>query len=183
MQRIMLMFAILGGFLVVSLVPVSTFYAAAQSYDMPAWIKTTSKWVAEGKISESDYIEEIQYVLQHGWLRLEPKEEAGNPPGRLTPSLETIQAGQPKNCQDVNFPKVDWSNCNFSGAPLSNADLHDANLVGINLSGADLEKAYLLNTHLENSNLNYADMLNADMPYAHLQNASLVGVLGQFLDL
>jgi hypothetical protein len=54
------------GFLVVSLVPISTFYAAAQSYDVPAWIKTTSKWAADGAIPKSDYVEEIQYVIQHG---------------------------------------------------------------------------------------------------------------------
>jgi len=100
------------------------------------------KW-AQGKISDSDYFAGIRYLIQHGFL--ERATQAQTAPV----SSNIIQ--QPKNCQDRNFPKVDWHGCNFSGAQLSHIEISNSNLEGVNLSYANLYKAYAVNAALKHA--------------------------------
>ncbi len=65
-----------------------------------------------------------------------------------TQSNKTISASNiishSKNCNDQNFPMVNWNGCDYSGAYLSHADLSDAELEGTDLSHSDLMKANIL---------------------------------------
>jgi hypothetical protein len=169
-------------------IPTSSHFVSAQEeeenehYNPPTWLQNTANWAAKGQISESTFIAAYRYAIQHGWLQLEPKEEEEGYIITMTPNSQVIQSGQPKNCQDMSFPRVDWSGCNFSGINLSHADLHDSNLTGINLSGADLQNAGLgsvifKNANLAFANLSHADLGNADLIGANLTNADLTGAV------
>ena len=62
--------------------------------------------------------QESNYLIQHGIMQLEPKID----PPIIKPTLDIPD----KNCEDRTFPKVNWANCNFSGADLSEALLKGA---------------------------------------------------------
>ena len=40
------------------------------SYEIPNWIKTNAGWWAEGQISDSDYVEGIQWLIKNGIIRI-----------------------------------------------------------------------------------------------------------------
>lgn len=40
--------------------------ASGQSYNIPSWIKNNAKWWSEGTISESDYVQGLQYLISQG---------------------------------------------------------------------------------------------------------------------
>lgn len=40
------------------------------SYEIPSWIKTNAGWWAEGQISDSDYVEGIQWLIENGVIRI-----------------------------------------------------------------------------------------------------------------
>lgn len=47
----------------------SSFILFADSASIPTWIKNNAKWWSEGKISESEYILALQYLVNQGILR------------------------------------------------------------------------------------------------------------------
>ncbi len=43
---------------------------AESSYNIPLWVKNNAKWWAEGKISDEEYINALQYLIDEGILKL-----------------------------------------------------------------------------------------------------------------
>ncbi len=41
------------------------------SYEIPSWIKTNAGWWSDGLISDSDYVEGIQWLIENGIIRIE----------------------------------------------------------------------------------------------------------------
>ena len=52
----------------ISLIGIIGFSITASAADsaIPDWIKNNAKWWSEGSISEADYIESLEYLIQHG---------------------------------------------------------------------------------------------------------------------
>jgi len=44
--------------------------ASAQSSDVPDWVKNNAKWWAEGKISEQEFINSIQFLIEQGIINV-----------------------------------------------------------------------------------------------------------------
>ena len=44
--------------------------ASASDSSIPEWIKNNAKWWAEGSISETDYIQSLEYLIQNGIIDL-----------------------------------------------------------------------------------------------------------------
>jgi len=49
--------------------------AIAQSSDVPDWVKNNAQWWAEGKISEQEYLNAIQFLVDEGIIKLKSSEE------------------------------------------------------------------------------------------------------------
>ena len=49
--------------------------ATAQSSDVPDWVKNNAQWWAEGKISEQEYLNAIQFLVDEGIIKLKSSEE------------------------------------------------------------------------------------------------------------
>ena len=162
-----------------------TVYARDENYNIPAWIKNNAKWWADGKISDSEYLEGIKYLIQHKIIQLSSKQNllTTNSSSISSMAKPPLSSAPAKNCLDRTFPKVDWSNCDFSGANLKKADLAMSNLRGINFSNANLEKAYLFKTNLRGANLQNAILINTQFADSDLSNTNLTGVDGRFVNL
>jgi plastocyanin len=65
----------MNGFLVLVVVfgVVSLMLGAAQAQSVPEWIKNTAKWYGEGKISETEFLNAIKYLVDNKIIVLEPK--------------------------------------------------------------------------------------------------------------
>jgi len=44
--------------------------ASAQTTTIPSWVKNTAKWWGEGQISDSDYIQSLQWLIDNGILNI-----------------------------------------------------------------------------------------------------------------
>ena len=168
---------------VITLSAISRNSAYADNSTSISWLKDNAKLWVEGKISDGQYLQGISLFVQNRFLSSWMPQENST---IVKPSQNMTQSSLPyqksKNCNDQNFPLVDWHGCDHSNAYLSHADLNNANLQGVNLSHANLLKAYLTEAHLNNANLNYAEMTNIDLPESDLSGASLVGVDAPFVD-
>ena len=147
-----------------------------EDYGIPSWLLHLEQWDSQGKISNSEYIQAVEYALKQGLLQRQTAEELTEV---VTPSSTPDKDDK---CWDRNFPNVDWHGCDMSGMNLNHADLDDANLEGVNLSHATLFKANLAEAHLDNAILDNAEMTNIDLPESHLSGASFVGVDAPFSD-
>lgn len=63
----LLVFTILLSVAIIS-IGFSVNISAQQSYSIPNWIKNTAKWWGEGKITDSDFIKGIQYLIDNNIL-------------------------------------------------------------------------------------------------------------------
>jgi len=159
--------------------PISAFsmQVSGQEYNnMPQWVKNNAKWLADGKISDSEFMAGIKYLIQHQIIQLSSNQNV------LATSSISISSPA-KHCLDRTFTKVDWSNCNFSGANLKKVNLANSNLMGIDFSNANLEKAFLVKTNMEGANLQNAILLNTMFSDSDLSNTSLIGIDGKFVNL
>lgn len=141
-----------------------------------SWLGTVERWQAQGEITGIEYRQEIKYLVSEGVLTGEAGEEL------LEAAEPNRVADGDDRCWDRNFPKVDWSGCDFSGKNLNHEDLADADLAGADFSYANLEKAYLVGANLEDANLSHADIENIDLPGALLSDANLAGSKATFSD-
>jgi hypothetical protein len=151
------------------------YISGEEDHSIPSWLIHLERWDVQGKISNSEYTQAIEYTLKQGFLQRDTAEELVE---MVKPDL-TLDADD--KCWDRNFPKVNWSGCDFSGMNLNHADLADANLVGTNFANANLEKADLVEANLANSNLSHADITNMDLAEANLAGANMEYVNGPFL--
>jgi len=174
-------------------------YASADTgMPIPQWFHDkTSLWLS-GNIDDQEFMQAIHDLITNSsssaqvqanqvmptneTLQSETSAMSGGMKQTNSPSTSSATTLQSKDCDDTNFPKVDWSGCDKSNSYLNHADLDDANLEGVNLSHANLFKADLAEAHLENAILDNAEMTNIDLPESHLSGASFVGVDAPFSD-
>ena len=71
--------------------------------NVPAWIKNTAKWYGEGKISESEFLNAIRYLINNGVLVLEEKSSVNHPEASDSKS-ELIEQGieELQNANNIN---------------------------------------------------------------------------------
>ena len=50
--------------------------ATAQSSSIPSWIKNTAKWWSEGQVSDSDFINGLQWLIDNNILKVSKKNES-----------------------------------------------------------------------------------------------------------
>ena len=50
------------------------FYPSASAESLPQWIKNTALWYGEGSISETEFLNAIQFLLENGLIELEQEE-------------------------------------------------------------------------------------------------------------
>ncbi|MEM3007419.1 MAG: peptidase, partial [Candidatus Nitrosotenuis sp.] len=55
------------------------------SYEIPSWIKNNAGWWAEGSITDNDFVQGIQYLIQKGIIKVPPT-ESGNRTTQTIPS-------------------------------------------------------------------------------------------------
>jgi hypothetical protein len=67
--------------------------ASAQTTPIPSWVKNTAKWWGEGQISDSDYIQSLQWLIDNGILNV-PKSNSIQSTQPPTPSPEQQNAPQ-----------------------------------------------------------------------------------------
>src|SRR6476660_1027264 len=101
MKRLTFLIIAISVFSIILNSSISKHSAYGEEYIMPSWLKDNEKWWSEGKISDSEYVSGIKYLIQHGMIQLEPKKN---------PAIKTIDVPD-KNCLDRTFPKVNWANC------------------------------------------------------------------------
>ena len=61
------LFAILAVFFVIAILPITAF---AQSDAIPSWIKNSAGWWSEGLISDSEFIDSIEYLIEKGTIHI-----------------------------------------------------------------------------------------------------------------
>lgn len=83
---------------------VSSMYASAQEPSIPYWIKNTAKWWSQGQTSDSEFLQTIQYLIDHNILhtstQISPSElnvtnspyNPQNQDGQLSQRLEDLQS-------------------------------------------------------------------------------------------
>lgn len=65
---------------VVALVIISSFFIqGAFATNVPEWIKNTAKWYGEGKISETEFLNAIKYLINNNILNLDEKTDVVQP--------------------------------------------------------------------------------------------------------
>src|SRR5574340_1715338 len=133
-----------------------------EDYDIPSWLVHLAQWDSQGKITNSEYTQAVEYSLKQGFLQRQIAEEL----------IEIVNPSstpdEDDKCWDKNFPKVNWSGCDFSEKNLNHADLAHANLDGTNFANANLAKASRIEANLEHSYLSHADIAYTDPENAHL---------------
>ncbi|MFZ0185083.1 MAG: hypothetical protein WAL88_09670 [Nitrosotalea sp.] len=77
--------------------------ASAQTPTIPSWVKNTAKWWGEGQISDSDYIQSLQWLIDNGILNISKS--------------NSMQSVPPQSSQDQqNAPQVQSNTADgFSG--------------------------------------------------------------------
>lgn len=82
------------------LLSASMFYsvkAFAQEQQIPGWIKKTAQWWSDNKTTDSEFLSAIQFLVDHGVLRLQP-----NPPSHAgNGSLPAGQGGVQQKLDDL----------------------------------------------------------------------------------
>ena len=56
--------------------------ASAQSSIVPEWVKNNALWWAEGKISEQEYLNSIQFLIDEEIIKV--KDSSQSPPGPIS---------------------------------------------------------------------------------------------------
>jgi len=66
MNRLTLnIFVTISAFSIITSSSISKYSAYGEEYVIPPWLKDNAKWWAEGKISDSEYVSGIKYLIQH----------------------------------------------------------------------------------------------------------------------
>ena len=69
----LIVLVVISVFSIITSSSISKYSAYGEEYVIPSWLKDNAKWWAGGKISDSEYITGIKYLIQHGIMQLEPK--------------------------------------------------------------------------------------------------------------
>ncbi len=111
---------------------------------------TAIKWLEEN-MTGTQYIDFIRMFVQNYTLS-QPAQvnSTGSPSAQIaSKGLADLTS---KNCNDINFPKVDWSSCDYTGKNLSHAELAGATLAGTDFANANLGGTILTGADLRCQN-------------------------------
>ena len=70
-----------------------SFNASAQVTTIPSWIKNTAKLWSEGQISDSDYIQSLQWLIDNGILNIPKSNSLQSTPQTSLQGQPTVQEG------------------------------------------------------------------------------------------
>jgi len=166
---------------------------------IPYWIKSNSGWWADKKISDSEFINAIQFLISEGIMVI-PSSEYYTLDSKEIPNWIRNNAGwwasdqitdeefvsgiqflikngiiiiTGEKCKNLPDQDVDLSYCNLSGKDFSNLDLKKANLYGADLSFANLANSDLRLANMESVNFTGSKLSKANFQLASLRNSDL----------
>lgn len=64
---------------VLTVILLSSSLATSYAENVPDWVKNTARWYGEGKVSETEFLNAMKYLINNGILRLEDKSEMLKP--------------------------------------------------------------------------------------------------------
>ena len=56
----------------------ATSSTAAQTTVIPAWIKNNAKWWSQGQIGDNQFVQGLQYMIQHGIIQIPTQSGSAN---------------------------------------------------------------------------------------------------------
>ena len=120
-------------------ISIVTLAPAAFSESVPDWVKNTAGWWATDAISETEFVNAIQYLISVGIIGLDNHDNSSTcPTVTNTGKLDFSNTGTTWFFDEYGYmktnDKINWKNCNLNGAILHSIYLDDANLEGINFS-------------------------------------------------
>jgi len=82
-------------FLIFTILILSVFSVSVYSYaeEIPEWIKNNAKWWSEGQITQDDFIQGIQYMIQQGLLEIPPSDSTQENSSNVVPKWIKNNAG------------------------------------------------------------------------------------------
>jgi len=167
---------------------------------IPIWIKNNAGWWANHQITDSEFVSGIQYLINHGVMKIPKsshemtsetkeipswvKDNAGRWADDMISDMEFVSGVQHLITND--FVKLDVSHCNSSisiranfencqqiGRDLSNSDLMLGNFKGSNLRNANLSNSDLSMVHFDKANLVGTNLSNSKLIMANFRDANL----------
>jgi len=163
---------------------------------IPHWIISLAEWWSTDKISDDEFTNGIEYLVENNIIMLSKLPEVIKVSDVLNPSLPINMAKQWSNEQisDEEFVSEieywigegiiwidkDLAKCGYIGI---NQDISGCDLSEKNLSGKDLSFSNMKNTILRNSNLEKIKMVRADLSEADLSNSNARGASFQGANL
>ena len=142
-----------------------TLVPTAFSESVPDWVKNTAGWWATDAISETEFVNAIQYLISVGIIVLDNQDNSITCPtvtntGKLDFSnTDTTWCFDKYGYMKTN-DKINWKNCDLNGAILHSIYLDNAILEGINFSNGKFIKAHfgtLVSCKFKISNQNLAE--------------------------
>ncbi len=162
MMRILLV-----GLFGILLTSVTTYgFAQTDSEIFPEWIKNTIKFWADGLVTDMEFKNAIEYLIEKQIIVID------KPTVEINDLLPTDSV---KVISGISLVGLDLSEVDFTGATIINVDFSGADLSGTDFSGMTLHNVNFTNTNLSNSNLSNQDLSNTEFRGTILKNANLSG--------
>jgi uncharacterized protein YjbI with pentapeptide repeats/DNA-binding beta-propeller fold protein YncE len=139
---------------------------SSQSQEVPAWVKNNAGWWATDAISETEFLNAIQFLIESGLISIsnyncnqnDDLDRNGIPDIiEETPVLSGMPTDQHFNEISKTFEDKNWSDCYFP------KDLSHYTFRNLVLTNADFTDSKLFNTMFDNSNLQGADFSNTNI--------------------
>ena len=141
-------------------------FAQTDSEIFPEWIKTTIKFWADGLMTDTEFKNAIEYLIEQQIIVID------KPASGFDAILPTDSA---KIISGVSFVGLDLSGVNFVDATIIDVDFSGADLSGKSFSGATLYNVDFTNANLTNSDLSNQDFSDMKFHGTILRNADLSG--------
>jgi len=106
-------------------------FASEENSQLPEWVKNNARWWAEGKISEQEYINSIQFLIDQGIISVGESTMLQSVPSEKNIPKEKVGGGLDKMFQSVPFARnipQDDDRVQFYAAKLSGGDLPDTHV-------------------------------------------------------
>ena len=162
---------------------ISLVFPFASAESVPDWVKNTAGWWATDAISETEFVNAVEFLIKDGIISLEKTGcnenvdiNKNNMPDEIEnlPNLIGMELSEFTSMKKI-FVDKDWSNCkipsnlalyDFKNIDLTNADLSNSNLIMTIFHETDLT-----NTNFSNSKLHGSAFLNSNINNTNFQNA------------
>ena len=76
---------------------------------VPSWVKNTAKWYGEGKISESEFLNAIRFLVNNGIIILDESSKPATPSSNAS-DQELIEKGVEQLTATNNLAALDFFN-------------------------------------------------------------------------